>query len=169
MEDVRQALSDPAWHTNIHSKWRVKPEWLIGLIDEYEATGKYPYNADIQAIAETRLGLPVSNEANRQLATLVYNAQNYRRDDRLRAAGFEPLTEAMLRSAFEQKVQIETQCGNVYNVREIDGKLYAMKPRKRKWAMPVQGQPARLAVKDRPAYKTRPLFNIVVNGEVVNA
>jgi hypothetical protein len=133
--------------------YRIKSTWLIALIDEIAAS-TYPYNSTVQRAAETRLGIPAQPDNGSLLSLLIYNAQGYRRSDKLIAAGFRPLTQRMLEDAFRLKAQIATAgdvCGDsVYNVRMVSGKLYAMKPRKRKWAAQISGQPARIVKNGKP-------------------
>ena len=161
MEDVRRAMNDPkitASRKEIASDpWLVKSIWLIELIDEIAATGEYPYNSTVKHLAEQRLGLPPQSHAyyakeGDTLSLLIYNAQRFRGSDRLTAAGFSPLTQDMLIQAFNKKLQIELWSDNLFggaslvrlNVKLINDMLYAMKPRKRHYAVQVLGQPARL-------------------------
>ena len=150
MEDVRQWLVNPISYNDTRVKWLIKSPWIIGLIGEIEASGKYPYNAEVKWMVEERLGLPCGRATNdtregTPISTLVYNAQNYRRSDAMLAAGFVPGSDDMLVAAFESNRKIETAGGNVLTVKEIDGKLYALKPYKRKWAVQIIGVPCRLA------------------------
>lgn len=164
LEDTRNALENPdCWWKDSGGRYRVKSLWLMAIIDEYAATGKYPYNADVQRIAEERLGYPHGPDAGTPMSALIYNAQCYRHDRNLRAAGFVPANSEVLAEAFARKVQLETPGGTLYNVRKVDGKLYAMQPRKRKWVMSLQGQPVRLATADRREYQTAPLINVKVS------
>lgn len=143
--ETLEAIRNPEWMKAPHPfRWHVKSQWLCGLIDEYAATGKYPYNADVQRLAEDRLGIGPLPESGSPLSTLVYNAQNYRRSDMLIAAGFTSLTQDMIEDAFKLGLKIETRSGVQLTVREIDGKRYAFKPRKRKLAVMPDGSPAKL-------------------------
>ena len=154
IEDVRAALANPdEWYEMPFPRsWRVKSQWLIGLIDEYAATGKFPYNAEVQRLAEARLGIPRQDDNGSALSRLVYNAQRFRRSDQLRADGYAPLTQAMIEEVFARRAHIELMAESVLgnpaptllNVREIDGGRYAMLPRKRKWAVKPDGQPAKI-------------------------
>lgn len=152
---LRAALEDTSWMNLTHpGSWLVRSQYLIDLIYEISRR-QFPYNSDVQREAEKRLGIPQQDDNGSPLSRLVYNAQGFRRSDELRAEGFEPLTADLLRRAFDAKSQIELQgenalgltVRNLLNVREIRGNLYAMKPRAKKYAVSVQGQPARVAVK----------------------
>ncbi len=166
IEDVRAILAAPEvpealWHGL--NRYRIKSKWLIDLINEYVATGQYPYNTSIKRLAEQRLGFPPKSEAEYaregdRLSTLIYNAQCYRHSDIRRAAGFAPFTQEMIEAAYAAKAEIEMEAESLLGgpsiirlkVREINGKRYAMQPRKRKYAVSAYGQPARIASK-RPA------------------
>ena len=100
MEDVRSAMQGDRKSLG-PDPYDIKSVWVISLIDEIAAEGKYPYNATIKKLAEQRLGLPPKSEAEYAkegdvLSLMVYNAQKYRRHDKIVAAGFIPFTEALL-------------------------------------------------------------------------
>lgn len=138
---------------------KIKSLWLIALIDEMAKT-EYPYNATVQREAEKRLGLERQNDNNSFLSYLVYYAQSYRRSDNLLAAGFVPLTQAMIAQAFERKAKIETYSeaifefvvngqklpnkNKLYVPREKNGKVYAFVPRCKNRVLSAQGQPAKI-------------------------
>jgi hypothetical protein len=155
-DDLRAALADTAWmHREYPYSWRVKSVWLIGLIDEIVAADRerdFAYNLDVQRQAEARLGIPPMDENDSPLSRLVYNAQQYRRSDRLRAEGFEPFTDDLVARAWRSTRAIELQGENMLGgtvrarlaVRQIAGKLYAMPPKARKRYFRPSGQPARL-------------------------
>lgn len=151
IEDVRGALANPVWETR--DRFEVKSVWMIGIIDEIVASGKYPYNNDVQRLAEKRLGIPPQPESGSPLSLLVYNAQCYRDSDRKRAAGFVVVTEAMIQSAFDTGSKIECEGGTLLTVRQVNGKLYAFKPRKRVWAANPIGYLGKLV---KPELKRRP-------------
>lgn len=143
------ALASTEWKSWTHpGPYRVRSNFLISLIDEIENSGKFPYNVDVKILAFERLGIPrlsdkeMSKEGD-PLSTLIYNAQNYRRSDMLRAAGFVPFTNEILENAFKTGRKIECRDGTLLTAKQIDGKIYAMQPRKRKYAVSVQGQPVR--------------------------
>lgn len=150
MEEVRAAIDTNArkvWDSTL--RWRVKSLWLIGLIDEVVASGEYPYNATIKKLAEQRLGLPpkLEREYSQEgdtLSLLIYNAQGYRRSDRLVAQGYRPCSQEMIEEAHRTGRKLELPGGTLLTVREVEGKLYAFKPRMRRYAVAVQGNPARL-------------------------
>jgi hypothetical protein len=168
-EDVREAM--------LHQRkeccgykgsdiYRIKSAWLISLIEEIVATGQFPYNADIKKLAEQRLGLPAKPEAEYSqegdvLSLLIYNAQNYRRSDKLIADGYQPFTPELLQRAHEEGRTLELfstglMGSSVFklNVRKIGNELYAMRPKKRKEYIPPRGQPVRL-VGPLPTYAQR--------------
>lgn len=138
---------------------RVKSTFICDLIREIEARGDYPYNRTVYDLAAERLGLPAEDRGdydgegkNQRLSWLVYYNQEFTRHDWLIDNGYQPMTDEMLKMAFSQHKKIEiigsSMLGgtvkNALTVREIGGTLYAMQPRKRKYALRVAGQPARL-------------------------
>ncbi len=159
MEDVRAHLTDRKGHCCGLSgldQYRIKSVWLVSLIDEIVAAGKYPYNADIKKLAEQRLGLPARPDAeysveNDSLSTLIYNAQKFRRSDALRAEGYTPFTRDVLTTAFSEGKSIEVFSEGLMgssvrrlNVKKIGEDLYAMVPKKRKYHVAPAGQPVRV-------------------------
>lgn len=161
MEDVRAAIAEAPDRGHICGlkgldAYRIKSVWLVSLIDEIVAGGKYPYNADVKKLAEQRLGFPPKTYAQYSqegdaLSTLVYNAQKFRRSDNFERQGYEPFTEEVLERAHRTGQAIEFYASGIMgdsihrlNVRQIGERLYAMKPKKRKMYVPPQGQPVRL-------------------------
>jgi hypothetical protein len=157
-KDDLAALLDtkPEAEIRLH-RHRIKSRWLIGLIDEIAASGRYPYNATVNKLACERLGYPPKSEAEYSregtaLSWLIYNAQNFRRSDQFIAAGYTPFTPAMLDEAYtigaKVEVAAETLLGGsaviVLTPKDIDGKLYAVLPRKRTQHLPPMGQPAKI-------------------------
>ena len=167
-EDVIAALADETlWTRPYPFSWRIKSDWIIGLIDEIVATGRYPYNATVKTLACQRLGYPAMSDAEYakegdNLSRLVYNAQGFRRSDQFIAAGYTPFTPAMLDEAYTigAKVEVagETLLGGsaatVLTPKDIDGKLYAMLPRKRTRHLPPMGQPAKIVKAGKRAKKS---------------
>lgn len=161
----------------VDNSWTVKSVWLIGLIDEIIAsTGRdFAYNAEVKKLARERLGLPALDDKGNAtegdaLSRLIYNAQNYRHSDKLQADGFVPFTPELLERVREGgqiqphvtelfKIVVNGQESKteptVYNVRTVNGKLYAMKPRKRNAALCPNGQPVKV-VKYGKAKKVQP-------------
>jgi hypothetical protein len=137
--------------------YRVKSQWLCDELDNYEATIGFPYNAAVQRWIEKREGLEQQADSGSPLSLLIYNAQKYRRSDRLRQEGFAPLTQAMIDEAHRRGVGIEIQGENmlggtatdVLTVRTVDSKNYAFRPKKRKFAISPNGIAARFANADR--------------------
>lgn len=153
MEDLKQALADPSFVCDVRRK--VKSLWLCNLIREIEASGKYPYNNMAYRFAEDQLGLPPTHydgEDRRDiLRWLVYWNQEFCGHDDLVRLGFSPLTREMIEQAFEQKSRIEIYSEGMissgtalYNVRKINNVVHLMKPRSRKFAVRIAGQPARI-------------------------
>jgi hypothetical protein len=150
----------------VDNSWTVKSVWLMGLIDEIIATtGRdFAYNAEVKKLARERLGLPALSDADNAkegdaLSRLIYNAQNYHHSDKLQAQGFVPFTPELLERVREGgqiqphvtelfKIVVNGQESKtestVYNVRTVNGKLYAMKPRKRNSALAPNGQPVKV-------------------------
>lgn len=142
-EETIDAINDPSWLSLPYpGRWCVRSDFLVALIDEFKREGKYPYNSEVQRVAESRLGIPQMPDNQSTLSLLVYNAQKFRRSDRLRAQGLAPLTQEMIDRAGEGgKVLIgET----VFNVRHVGGKLHLMKPRARNRGVFVNDQPAKI-------------------------
>ena len=149
IDDLRQALVDLSWDGKSYpSKWKVKSQWLIDLIEEL-STDDFAYNSDVLREAEKRLGgypdrTPAGySQEGSPLSTLIYNAQRYRRSDKLKALGYQPMTQELIEEAFQRGRKIDMQ-GVVLSVKEKSGKRYAMKSRKRVWAVSPQGQPAKI-------------------------
>jgi hypothetical protein len=158
IEGVRWAIDEanlPEWksHHKHPFEYCVHSDWIIGLIDEIAATGKYPYNADVHRLARQRLGLPALSEAENAkegtpLSLLIYNAQGFRRDRDLRAKGLEPLTQEMIDEAKKTNRQIELADATRCNVREVEGRNYAFRPRKRTHAIGLTS-PAKIVARRR--------------------
>ncbi len=131
---------------------------VVEEIDRIAAGGAFPYNSAVQRAVEARLNLERQNDNGSNLSRVVYTSQDYRDYQRLVKEGFQPFTPELLQQAWASGCQIEL-CGESIvgtalrrlNVREIDGKLYAMQPRKRKFHIPPQGQPVRLVTPEAPA------------------
>lgn len=133
----------------------VHSDWLIGLIDEIVSGNNkgFAYNVDVLHLARERLGLPKLPDAEAckegsALSLLIYNAQGFRRDRDLRDAGLLPLTQEMIDEAARTKQQIELSDGTRCNVRAVEGKNYAFKPRKRNYAVGMQA-PAKIVPRQR--------------------
>ncbi len=143
-------------------EFHVKSQWLCDLLNEREKVDGYQYNTQFQRWFEKEFNVGPYAENGSTISILVYNAQGYRRHDQLIAEGFQPGTDELLRQAFEQKKPIELKVDHLFTfvvngekqenpsverlkVREIEGKLYAMRPKKRKYAVSIDGRPVRLA------------------------
>jgi hypothetical protein len=139
------------WNRPHPFKWLVKSQWLCDELNRMEQDG-YVYNAEALRAIEKAEGIGPYDENGSPLSLLIYNAQGFRRSDALRAQGFEPGTPEMLQAAFEQGLKIELyhdsilggSSVNSLTVKQFDGKLYAMQPRKRRYAVDIIGKPVRL-------------------------
>ncbi|HXJ59423.1 MAG TPA: hypothetical protein VNU68_22495, partial [Verrucomicrobiae bacterium] len=83
------------------------------------------------------------DESGSALGILVYNAQGFRRSDKNIARGLSPFDQSMIDEAGDGG-KIELDGGTVLNVRRIEGKLWALKPRARRYAVAAIGQPAKI-------------------------
>jgi hypothetical protein len=160
IEGVQWAI-DPnnvvVWKKPAHPhpfEYCVHSDWIIAIIDEIMAGNNkgFAYNVDVHILARERLGLPKLSDAEAAkegtpLSLLIYNAQGFRRDRDLRAAGFVPLTQEMIDGA-TAKQQIEVVDGTRCNVRMVSGIKYAFKPRKRNSALALN-QPAKVVARQR--------------------
>ncbi len=63
------------------------------------------------------------------LLLLIYNAREYRQSDALRAAGYEPLTQAIIEEAHRTGAVIECLGGLRLRTAVGRDKVYAFKPR----------------------------------------
>src|SRR5271157_4605971 len=164
MEDLIAALADPSFVCDVHT--RIKSLWLCDLIREIKAGGQYPYNMVVYRLAEDRLGFAPTHydgEDRREiLRWLVYWNQGFCGHDDLVRLGFSPLTQEMIEQAFQQKSRIEIYSEGMissgtalYNVRKINNVVHLMKPRSRKFAVRIAGQPARIVGAKRLASKNQ--------------
>jgi hypothetical protein len=166
MEDTREVINNAEWiETNkLHELKTVKSIWIITLINEVKASGQYPYNATIKKLARERLGLlALSDKENSQegdaLSWLIYTAQRYHESDNLQVEGYVPFTKELLQEIKEGgqislpvknlftivlNGEVQDSQPSVYNVRNVKGVLYAMKPRVRKSALSPNGQPVKI-------------------------
>lgn len=155
---------------------RVKSLWLIAIIDEViKATKRdFAYNAEVKMIAAHRLGMGKLTHAEAAtegdaLSWAIYYAQQYHHSDTLVAAGYVPCTQALIEEVgvggqiqphvvklFDIVINGEKQRPEpeTYTIREVGGKLYAMKPRKKKYALAVRGQPVKVVKQGKKAKAT---------------
>lgn len=146
--DVLDAIQNPGWREG-RSSLTVKSLWLIALIDEIHASGKYPYNSTVKKLAEERLGFPPQSDTyySREgdaLSRLIYNAQCYRRSDLLRANGFIPLTQKLIDQLGEGG-KLVSKDGKILKIRKVGEKLHAFLPRKRNYAVSPDDNPVKIA------------------------
>ncbi len=147
------ALNDPASFPKRLDKWLVKSQWLCDLLNEKEKAEGFQYNISFQRWFEKTYNVGPFDENGSVLSLLVYNAQKYRRHDALIKEGWREGTDEVLREALTRKRPIEYRADSLFggvsilklNVREINGRLYAMKPRARTYGVSVLGQPIRIA------------------------
>jgi hypothetical protein len=143
-------LADPAFMEDLNH-WHVKSQWLCDEMDVYEKEHGFVYNRIFQEWLEKREGWPKSEENGSPLSLLIYNAQTYRRHDRLVREGYEPLTQEKIATAYLLNKKIEIKNEGLLGVykkilipRKIGEIVYAMEPRKRKFAIRPEGQPCKL-------------------------
>lgn len=153
MEDVRRTIAEPKAEYIKQfpgmGQFRIRSAWLVELIGEIETGGEYPYNATVKRLAEQRLGFAPKSDAEYSregdtLSLLIYNAQCFRRSDKLKSAGYQPFTSELLQRAFKDGRKIETAGGSVLKPREVSGNVLAMKLRSRKLHIPPIGQAVRI-------------------------
>lgn len=159
MGDVKAAIETPNWRKEREkdrTAFLIKPLWIIGIINELLArTGKsFAYNADVKKECEARLGYPPKPDVEYckegdALSLLVYNAQCYHDSDALIAAGYEPFTQSLICRAGVGG-QITMKGGLVLNVREINGRLYAMKKGARTNAARPNDAPVKITKQGKP-------------------
>ena len=111
-EETLAVLQDPETFMHDKDHWEVKSTWLCDRLNEYEKTG-YVYNAEAMRKIEAEERLPRFNDNNSALSLLIYNAQRYRRSDRLRQEGWSYLNPDMVKTAIAQKRKIEILGENV--------------------------------------------------------
>jgi len=132
-------LANPIWKDG-DDGWKTASDFISAVIHEIEHAGNYPYNSDVQREVERRLGVPRQDDSGSVLSRLIFNTQIFRHDERLKAQGFQPMTQEVVDEAFRVGGKIE-MCGDftrqIFNVRKIGGKCYAMKPKARNKALAV--------------------------------
>ena len=143
-DDLAAASADTDFVCDVRT--RVEATYLLDLIAEIAATeeGNIYSNAELYALSCERLNLAYapygSLDKNETLGWLVYWAQEFYRNHRDVAAGYRPLTQAMIQEAYQRKAKLEVKGdwqNHIYNPRLIRGKYYAMKPGARNHYLPV--------------------------------
>jgi len=134
------------------SKWKVKSQYLCDFMDEMEKDG-FVYNVAALRAFEKAHGLEPSPENGSVLSVLVYNAQDFRRHDRLVREGWTPCDDAMMLRAYQTGRPIIAQGENMiggtvangFKVRKMKGAigLYAFRGRERK-PFNLRGMPCKL-------------------------
>ncbi len=139
--------------------YRVKSQWLCDELDAYQAQIGFPYNSLFQEWLEKREGLAPADQSGSVRSLLIYNAQQFRRSDALRRAGWSPLAQELIDQAGLRRAPIEVMAETVIGgdvveqltVRNVGGKLFAFRADRRKYAVCPEGQPARLGkIEARP-------------------
>lgn len=82
LEIVRKKyLQTEKEHKNEHDYWLVYSPEIVAIINDYVASGKYPYNSDIEDLVQKKLFPDIKHDLNnRTFAHIVYNSQSYRHD-----------------------------------------------------------------------------------------
>lgn len=133
-------------------EFSIKSIWLCDVIRGYEKNVGYPYNREVQRYIEKMEGIDEYSDSASPIATLIYNAQRYRRHDDLMAEGWQPGTPELIEKAARDKLEIELLGENAlggratgrYVPKLVHGKYYAMVPGSRNRHADVTGRPVRL-------------------------
>ena len=141
----------PAGSDNHMNKWQIKSMWLCDELNAQEKNG-YVYNAEAQRKIEAQEGIGPFNENGSILSILIYNAQSYRRSDKLIAQGYAPLSVKLIEEAIRAKQKIEVVGENIIGgtaktvCRPVirAGKAFALLARARNRGFLPDGRPARL-------------------------
>jgi len=137
--ELREFLANPVWKDGDNG-WKTDSDFIRAVIDETAQSGVFPYNSTVQCEVERRLGVPCQDDSGSVLSCLVYNAQEFRDEARLEAEGWMPMTQEVVDEAFRIGGKIELRgdfIRQIFNVRKINGKCYAMKPKARNKALAV--------------------------------
>jgi len=129
----------------------VRSQFIIDVIIDIEASGKFPYNVDVQLEAERRLGIESQPENGSKMSWLVYAAQGYRRSEKLVDEGFAPLTQQLVEAAFEAKEKVMTSNGALYTPRMYQNHLYLFLPNSRSKCLMVNPTQAAKRVPSKKA------------------
>ena len=131
--ELRDLLANPVWKDG-DDGWKTDSDFIRAVIDEIVQGGNYPYNSDVQREVERRLSVPRQGDSGTPLSRLIYTTQTFRHDERLKAEGWQPMTQEVVDEAFRIGGKIELRgdfTRQIFNVRKIGGKCYAMKPNAR--------------------------------------
>lgn len=151
-EQTLALLDNPGDFLKSDTRWAVKSEYLCEFMNELERTSGFVYNTSAMRAFEKAHDLPQYDDNGSVLSLLVYNAQGYRRGDLLVDEGWIP-GEELLETAYREGKKLIARGESIiggqveehFNVRMIEGKLYAMRPRKRKYAINVSKLPCKIA------------------------
>jgi hypothetical protein len=120
------------------TRFGVKSIWMCELIEKmFAETGKrFAYNADIKIRAEIELGLSRTDPHTEgtPLSTIIYNAQEFVRDDYRIKCGYEYFTQAIVDEAGEKGKNIQFQDGKIAKVKKFNDRWYALPKGARKRA-----------------------------------
>ncbi len=131
--ELKEFLANPIWKDG-DDGWKTDSDFIRAVIDEIVQNGDYPYNSTVQREVERRLSVPRQDDSGTPLSRLIYTTQTFRHDERLKAQGFQPMTQEVVDEAFRIGAMIELRgdfTRQIFNVRKIGGKCYAMKPKAR--------------------------------------
>lgn len=134
-EEVQEALQQ-SLQLNIEMDWETYSCWIASIPGEYKT--------QVMREVECQLGISQQPDDGSFLSKLVYNTMRMRPYVTLAAEGYIPLTEEVIADTFAKGQKLKTESGVILSVRNIDGKLFAMKPRKRKYAVIPFGQPVKI-------------------------
>ena len=156
-EDLLEAIKNPEFLEWQYPKgWEVKSDFIIDVIDQMEKENRDTSNVFVQRQVEKALDIEQQDDNNSSLARLVYNAQSFYRSEQLILKGYQPLTDELLcyvgnggQIAMEGDLVFPITHDYVLNVREIQGKIYAIPPRKRRFAVSIKGQPVKIIKKGK--------------------
>ena len=129
LKEVEEKYINPSTETRKSPDfWLVYSEEIVKIIDDYVASGQYPYNRDIENLVNKKL-FPnmVQNELNRDFSHIVYNSQsfvNYRNDaentlkfeKQMTELGFFKITEDFLKqnAGTESRFNVVLTGSNVF-------------------------------------------------------
>lgn len=165
--DFLQSGEYPDGFTSL-DKYKIRSTYIIEAIKDVmkRENRNMAYNREVTALVRERLGLEtlpkeISADEESMLATLVYNAQKYRRSEEYVDEGYEPFTKDLMEKAFAlgKKIDVRSESfitiivngvkqaekKSLLTVRMIEGQLYSFRPRKRNQCVVPDGRPARLA------------------------
>lgn len=150
-EETLAAIQNPTWMGWI-SRFKTKSVWLCQELNEYERTIGFPYNAEFQKWIEKKEGIGPFNENASPLSTLIYNAQQYRKSDRLVSEGWQSPTREIIEEAMRSNRMVEVLVDGFLSssaklckiIRGANNTHYAIPKGKRTRGYMLNDQPVRL-------------------------